>query len=142
MATSALVSTVVMGGFLLVVLAVVLRLRNWQHPSASAAASPTRAARAANGPLGWSIAFFVGAFGVMALGILAASGEPIYGLEPATLGLLVLGVLAVVVTVGAIFAVYAAVRTRGLNSAQAAGVSSALLGLLVLVAIVVQLFTG
>jgi hypothetical protein len=143
MVTSALVSTVVMGAALLVIIAFVIRLRDWEHPAPSAAAeSASSVARRANGPLGWSVAFFVVALGVMGLGMLYVAGEPVAGLDPAALGLLTLGVVVAVFTVGALIAVYAAVRSRGLNSAQAAAVSSTLVGLVVLVAIVVQLIGG
>lgn len=141
MATSALVSTVVMGVALLVVLAAVFGLRDWQHPAPSVAGA-AGAARQANSPLGWSIAFFVIAFGVMGLGMLYAAGEPVAGIAPATLGTLALGVLATVFGVGAIVAIYGAVRSRGLNSAQAAGVSSLLFATLVLATIVTRLLIG
>lgn len=138
MVTSALLSTVITGAALLAVLAVVFRLRDWQHPSPSVA-SAAGTARRANGPLGWSIAFFVIAFGLTGLAILYATGEPVAGLEPAAIGMLVLGTVLTVFGVGSLVAVYGAVRSRGLNSAQAAGLSSLLLGTLVLVAIAAQL---
>lgn len=141
MATTALLSTVVTGAALMVIIALVLRLRDWRQP-APGAAGAAGLVRRANGPLGWSIAFFVVAFGVMGLGMAYAAGEPVAGLDPGTLGLLALGVLAVVFGVGSIIAVHAAVRSRGLNSAQAAGVSSVLLATLVLVAITAQLLLG
>lgn len=142
MATSALVSTVIMGAALLVAIAAVLRLRDWQHPAPSAAEGAASVARRANGPLGWSIAFFVVAFGVMGLGMLYVTGEPVAGLETATLGWLAMGVLVLVFAGGALIAVHAAVRSRGLNSAQAAAVSSTLVGVLVLAVIVAQLLLG
>lgn len=143
MATSALLSTVVMGGLLLVIIALVLRLRSWEHPAASAAATEAPdIVRAANGPLGWSIAFFVAAFSVMGLAVLYTAGSPVAGLDPATLGMLVLVILGAFFILASLVAVYSAVRSRGLNSAQAAGVSSLLLATLVLLAIVAQLFIG
>lgn len=143
MATSALVSTAVTGAVLLVILAVVLRLRDWQHPTPStAAASAGGVARRVNSPLGWSLGFFVVAFGVMGLAVLYAAGEPVAGLEPQTIGLLALGVIGGVFGIGLLGAVHAGVRSRGLSSARAAAVSATLVGLLVLTAIVVRLLLG
>jgi hypothetical protein len=143
MATHALMSTVVMGAALLAILAVVLRLRDWQHPTPSiAGAGAGNVAKRANGPLGWSIAFFVVAFGVMGLTVLYVTGEPVAGLDSESLGWLALGVIGVVFSIGALGAVHAAVRSRGLNSAQAAAVSSTLVGVLILSAIVARLLWG
>lgn len=142
MATNALVSTLVMGGVLLVILAVVLRLRHWEHPSATVESGGSDLSQAVNGPLGWSVAFFVVTFGVMGLAVLYAAGTPVAGIEPSTLGLLVVAVLGAVMTVAGLVAVYSASRSRGLNSAQAAGISSVVLATIVLVAIVTQLFIG
>ena len=143
MATSALLSSVVMGAVLLLIVALVLQLRRWEQPSpAVAAAGTSDLARRANGPLGWSIAFFAIAFGITGLGTAYATGEPVMGLPPATLGLLAGGLLAAVVSVAALVAVYGAVKTRGLNNAQAAGLSSALLAGVFLLAIVARLLMG
>lgn len=143
MASTALLSTVVMSGLLLVVLALVLRARRWQHPTPSVASVDTATvARRVNGPLGWSVAFFLGTLLVMGLGILYAGGEPVSGVEPATIGLALAASLALVIGVAAAVAVYGASRSRGLNSAQAAAVSSTFLFTLFLIAIVVQLFVG
>lgn len=142
MATTALLSTVVMGGVLLAIVVLMLRLRGWQHPTASVGVDAGGLVERANGPLGWSVAFFVVTFAVMGLGIASITGGPVAGLDQASLGLLVLVALAAVVLAASVIAVYGAVRSRGLNSAQAAGVSSVVLATLVLLAIVVQLFVG
>lgn len=141
MATSALASTVVTGVVLLAILAVVFRLRRWQHPAPDVEGGADLV-RAANGPLGWSVAFFVVALGLMGLAVLYTSGEPVAGLDQAALGLLVLLVLLAVFGFAGLVAVYSALRGRGLSSAQAAGVSSVLVATLLLAAIVVQLFVG
>lgn len=142
MATSALASTVVMGAVLLVILAAVLRLRHWEHPSAAAAAGASSVARSANGPLGWTVAFLVAAFGVMGLIMLYASGQAAYGIDSATLGLLVLVALGAVIGVAGLVAVFGAIKSRGLSNAVAAGLTAILLATLVLLVIVVQLFVG
>jgi hypothetical protein len=142
MATTALLSTVVMGGLLLVVLALVLRLRHWQHPAPTLGVDPGTLASRVNSPLGWSVGFFVGTLLVTGLGMLYVAGEPVAGIEPATYGLALAVSLAVVFAVAAIVAVFGAVKSRGLNNAQAAGVSATLFFSLFLVAIVVQLFVG
>lgn len=142
MATSALVSTVVMGSVLLAIVALVLRLRGWQHPTASVGVDAGGFFERLNGPLGWSVVFFVVTFGLMGLGMVYIAGGPVAGIDQATLGLLVLGAVAVVVGGAGVIAVYGAVKSRGLNSAQAAGLSSVLLATLLLVAIVIQLFVG
>lgn len=142
MATTALLSTVVTGVVLLVVIAVVLRIRRWEHPAPSVAVDTGSVTQRVNGPLGWSIAFFVGTFLVMGFGMLYAAGEPMAGLEPATLELGLIASLGAVILVAIVVAVYGAVKSRGLNNAQAAAVSSGLFLLLFLAAIVVQLFTG
>lgn len=143
MASTALLSTVVMSGLLLAVLALVLRARRWQHPTPSVASVDTGSvARRVNGPLGWSVAFFLGTLLVMGLGMLYAAGEPVAGVEPATLGLGLAVSLATVLAVATAIAVYGATRSRGLNSAQAAAVSSVFFFTLFLIAIVVQLFVG
>lgn len=142
MATSIFLSTVVMGGILLVITAVVLRVRDWRHQPETAAGGPSEILRAVNGPLGWSVAFFVVVFGVTGLAMLYASGAPVPGLDQATIGVLLLVVVAVVFVAGSLVAIYSAARSRGLNSAQAAGFGSVVLATLVLLAIVAQLFMG
>lgn len=143
MATTTLLSTLVMGGLLLVVIALVLRLRRWQHPAPSGVETGVSAVqRQVNGPLGWSIAFFVATFAVLGLTIGYVSEGPVAGLEPATYGLAAAVVLGGVFTAAIVIAVYGAAKSRGLNNAQAAGVSATLFFSLFLVAIVVRLFLG
>lgn len=142
MASTALLSTVVMSGLLLVVLALVLRARRWQHPTPSVAVDSGAVSRRVNGPLGWSVAFFLGTLLVMGLGILYAAGEPVAGVEPAAIGLALAASLALVLGVAVAVAVYGASKSRGLNNAQAAAVSSTFFFTLFLIAIVVQLFVG
>lgn len=142
MSSHALASTLVTGAVLAALLLVVLRGRQWEAPGDTPGEGLLGLARRANGPLGWSVAFFAVAFGFTAVGVAYVSGEPLLGLDQAALGLAVVALVAVVFGVAALGGVYAAVRGRGLNSAQAAGVSSALLGGLFLVAVVVQLFVG
>lgn len=142
MATTALLSTVVMSGLLLVILALVLRIRRWQHPSPSVAVDTGALTQRVNGPLGWSIAFFLGTFLVMGLGMLYAAGEPIAGFEPATLQLGLIVSLGLVFVVAVVVAVYGAVKSRGLNDAQAAAVSSVVFFSLFLIAIAVRLILG
>ena len=142
MVTTALLSTVVMGGLLLAVIAFMLRGRRWQHPSPSVAVDADTVSQRINGPLGWSVAFFLGTFLVMGFGMLYAAGEPVAGFEPATLQLGLILSLAVVIVVAVVVAVFGAAKSRGLNSAQAAAVSSTLFFSLFLLAIIIQLFVG
>lgn len=142
MATTALLSTVVTGAVLIAVIAVVLRIRRWEHPAPSIAADPGTVTQRINGPLGWSIAFFLATFLVMGFGMLYAAGESMAGLDPATLELGLIASLGAVILVAIIVAVYGTVKSRGLNNAQAAAISSTLFLLLFLAAIVVQLFMG
>lgn len=142
MATSALVSTAVTGVVLLAIIVAVLRVREWRDPTPATEDGLANLARSANGPLGWSVTFFVVTFGVMGLAVLYAVGAPVAGVTHATVGLMLVTVIAAVFVGASLVAVYAASRGRGLNSAQAAGLSSALLGVLFVVAVVVQLFVG
>lgn len=142
MATNALASTVVTGAVLLALLVVVLRAREWQAPGDRPGEGLASRLEAANGPLGWSVGFFVVAFGLTTVAVAYVSGASVGALDQAGLGLLLAVSMATVFGLAALGGVYAAVRGRGLNSAQAAGVSSALLGALFLLAIVVQLFVG
>lgn len=142
MASTALLSTVVMSGLLLAVIAIVLRARRWQHPAPTVAAARGALGRRVNGPLGWSIAFVFGTLLVTGLGMFYAGGEPVAGLEPATLGLGMAASLALVIGIASIIAVYGTAESRGLNSAQSAAVSAVFLFTLFLIAIVVQLFVG
>jgi Flp pilus assembly pilin Flp len=64
------------------------------------------------------------------------------GSSPATLELGLIASLGAVILIAIVVAVYGAVKSRGLNNAQAAAVSSVLFLLLFIAAIVVQLFTG
>ena len=142
MATSALVSTAVMGVVLVAIVVAILGIREWRQPGPTAEAGLADAAGTVNGPLGWSVAFFVVTLGVTGLAVLYAVGSPVAGVTPATMGMLLVVTMAVAFVGASLVAVYAASRGRGLNSAQAAGLSSALLGVLFVVAIVVQLFVG
>lgn len=142
MSTHTLASTAVTGVVLVAIAGLVLLAREWRAPAAEPGAGLARLGRAANGPLGWSVGFFAVAFGLTAVGVAYVSGGPVAGLDQATLGVLFAVAIALVFGVAAVASVYYAVRGRGLNPAQAAGVSSALLGGLFLVSIVVRLFVG
>ena len=142
MATSALASTAVTGAVLLAILVLVLLTREWRSPGDEPGEGLASAARSANGPLGWSVGFFVVAFGLTALAVAYVSGAPVGALDQGALGVLLLAMVVVVFGLATLGGVYYAVRGRGLNSAQAAGVGSMLLATLFLVAIVVQLFVG
>ena len=141
MATTALLSTLVMGAVLLGVLALVLRARPWQHPAPTFGIEGGAASRV-NGPLGWSAGFVVATMLVTVIAMFYAGGEAVAGIDNATLGLGLWVSLAVVVGVAAVVAVFGASKSRGLNNAQAAAVSSTLFLMLSLLAIVVQLFVG
>ncbi|MDZ7702357.1 MAG: hypothetical protein U5J98_10025 [Halobacteriales archaeon] len=141
MASTALISTVVMGAVLLGVTALVLRSRPWQHPASTLSVDTVPVSKV-NGPMGWSVAFFAVTIAVMLLAVFYAGGEPVAGLEPAALGLWLAVSLALIVGGALVVAAYGALKSRGLNNAQSAAVSTTLFFTLFLIAIVVQLFVG
>ncbi len=141
MATTALLSTLVMGAVLLGVLALVLRARPWQTPAPTFGLEAGAASRV-NGPLGWSVGFFVVTLLVTLLAMFYAGGEAVAGIDNATLGLGLWVSLALVVGAATVISVFGALKSRGLNNAQAAAVSATLFLTLSLVVIVVQLFVG
>ena len=141
MATTALLSTVVMGAVLLGVLALVLRARHWQHPAPTFGIERPAVSRV-NGPLGWSVAFVAVALLVTLLAMFYAGGEAVAGIENAAIGLGLWISLGLVISAAMVVAVYGTMKSRGLNNAQAAGVAATLFSVLFLVVVVVQLFVG
>lgn len=136
---SYLVSTFLMGVFLLVVGGAVVRSRDWRTPSERVYHPARRGAvTERTGPLGLAVAI---AILVIAFGgaVLVAGTAPAGGLNP---GLVFIAAMVVLLGGFLVWGSYFLARSRGLGYAPAVGVGAWILGLLVLLVVVMTLVTG
>jgi len=141
-----LVSTVVMGLFLLATIAFV-RSGDWRaySPPEQERSLGSTVAGIARSPVAWIVGFLVAAFAAGGAAVLFVGGGLVAGgpeLTPTLqqlAGLVIGGVFALAIFLFFLLGSYASARGRGLKSAQAAGVTAALFGLLFVVVISVKL---
>lgn len=137
MAAIDLVSTLVTGLVLLITVVTVLRIRKWERSEPLFKAEHDVSSLLEN-PTALTGIFLVLALG-FTVGAIAYVGGISVGIDPAVIGQLLIAAFGVVVLLFVLFGVYIAARARGLSSAPAVGVSSVLLGILVLVIILGRL---
>jgi len=136
---AAIESTLLMGGVLLVVVLAIGLVRDWERsptPERNQAASVIGVFR---NPMTWTVGFVVFAL-LLAVGATAfVGGSNVLGIGQTGGELILFSVFGTAI-VGFLFVgLYAAGRNRGLKDAQAAGIGSILLALLVVVVIALRL---
>lgn len=141
MAANPFLMSLLMGLVLIVIAALVVRLRGWrQDEGADAGNAFDDVARALRSPASWAVLFLV-LVGAAVLGVLTAVGafqipasvQPVVGTALVAAVILVFG--------GFVFlGIYATVRGRGHGTAPAIGLGSLTVGLLIVLLVVANLF--
>lgn len=139
---AAIESTLVMGVVLLGIVAVIGFIRDWERTPDTGADQATTLVALFRRPVTWAVLFVAG----VTLSAVAATayvgGENVLGIGPG-LGELALIAIGLSLLVGFLYGgLYSVYRSRGLGQAQAAGVSSVLLGLLFILVVAVHLVMG
>ncbi len=139
---AAIQSTVLMGGVLLVVMLAIGLVRDWERspaPKTSQAASVVEVFR---NPITWTVGFVVFALLIVIGAVGFVGGSNVLGIGRSEGELILLSVFGVAI-VGFLFVgLYTAGRNRGLKNAQAAGIGSILLALLLVVVISLRLLSA
>jgi hypothetical protein len=139
---AAIESTLLMGGVLLVVVLAIGLVRDWERSPAPERSQAGSVIDVFRHPMTWTVGFVVFAL-LLVIGATAfVGGSNVLGIGQSGGELILLGVFGTAI-VGFLFAgLYAAGRNRGLKDAQAAGIGSILLALLLVVIISLQLLTS
>ena len=136
---AAIESTLLMGAVLLVIIVTIGVVRDWERspaPDGDQAASLIAAVRS---PIALTVGFVALALLLMVGAVAFVGGSDVLGIGTGTGELILMGGFGTVM-IGFLFAgLYAAARNRGLKDAQAAGIGSIILGLLLVVVIALQL---
>lgn len=142
MASSVLLSTLLMGILLLAIAVGLLRAREWQRGPVVREGA-TLLDRAVHSPWAWTATFVSIALG-FGLGTIAVLSDVSIALPTTFWGLLTVFMLPFVLLLAFyVFAgVYASAREHGVSSAPAVGLASTVIGGLVIVAVVAQLIVG
>lgn len=139
MATTNLLITLLTGLFLLVIVAVIAGIRNWQRETPAPDEGPGLVSRALGSPLVWTAAFAALSLGIAGLAVLFVGGTSVPEVNRDAVGLaLFLSVLLVIAGYLGV-GIYSAAHSRGMKSAQAAAISSVVLGTLFLLVVLVRL---
>jgi len=138
---SPLGGTLLMGLVLLAVILAIGVVRDWERSPGSGRDRVASLAGALRSPVVWTVGFVGFALLFMVGAIAFVGGSTVLGIGPGTGELILLGGIGVVMTVFLFTGLYAAAKNRGLKGAQAAGIGSIVLGLLVVVAISLRLLT-
>lgn len=138
----AIESTLLMGAVLLGIVIAVGLGRDWERTPTTGEDQVTTLVNLFKQPITWSVLFVVAVL-LFAIGALAyVDGPNVLGLGQAAGELLLIAGSAVSVVMFVFGGLYAAYRNRGLKQAQAVGVSSVLLGLILVGVIGVMLLTS
>lgn len=136
---AAIESTVLMGGVLLVVILAVGVIRDWERSPAPETGQTASVIELFRNPITWTVGFVVLALLVVIGAVGFVGGSNVLGIGQAEGELILLSVFGVAI-VGFLFVgLYSAGRSRGLKDAQAAGIGSILLALLLVVVISLRL---
>jgi hypothetical protein len=141
MASSVLLSSLLMGILLIAIVVGILRFRQWRR-GPDVADGTDLVERTLRSPATWTAVFVVIAIGLV-LGVVAVVSGDSLPLPEDFWSLMTLFLAPFIVFLAFyLFAgVYSSARDRGLSSAPAVGLASAVLGFLLVAAIVVKLFT-
>lgn len=142
MAALNLTSTLLMGLVLLVIVATLTHIRNWQRGSASVIRERSTGGfltRTIHNPTTWVVAFLIVTFGFTAGAIAVVGGVSIPDSSRQTIGIGVAAAFGLLLVGYFFYGIYLSARNRGLNSAPALGVTSLVIGLVFLIAVVIQL---
>ena len=143
MATSTyLVSSALTGLLLIGIVAYLVWGRDWRGYAVPTGGSAETVDGLARSPAVWSLAFLALAFALGLGAVLFVGGASAVGVSPATVGVAIALLSALIFVLFLFFGVYRSARYRGLKSAQAAGVGTWLVGLLLIAAITVKLLTA
>ena len=136
---TAIGSTVLMGGVLLVIILAIGVIRDWERTPTPEGSQVGSVVEMLRNPITWTVGFVVFALLLVVGATAFVGGSNVLGLGQAEGELILLGVFGSAI-VGFLFVgLYAAGRNRGLKDAQAAGIGSILLALLLVVVISLQL---
>lgn len=141
MAATTLVSTLLMGLVLLVIVAGVLRLRNWRReaPVTLGKRSASVATDVVYDPDTWGIVFFLVAVGITAGALVFVGGLSVPGMDGAAVGQWLIAAFGVLIA-GMLFGgIYSGARSRGAARSLAIALGTSVLGLLFIVGIAVHL---
>lgn len=131
-----LASTLLMGVFLLVIVAGIAGLRRWQHEEARPRTRGTMLSGIARSPQTWIVVFGLVVVALVGGSLLYVGGLELPSVSQGAVWTGLVALLGLVFLVFVFLGIYDAARSRGLKASQAAGVSSMILGMLLVVAIV------
>lgn len=141
MATTTLVSTLLMGLLLLVLTAGVLRFRNWRReaPDTVGERSASIATDVIYDPNTWGIVFFFLAVGITAGALVLVGGLTVPGMDGAAVEPVLIGAFGLLIASLLFGGIYTAARSRGAARSLAIALGTGVLGLVFIVGIAVQL---
>lgn len=143
MAATTLISTILMGLLLLVITAVVLRLRNWRREAPTSGDHRRRlATNLTRDPNTWGILFFLVTVVITASALVFVGGLSVPGVEPSAIGTVLIGGFGLLLSVLLFGGVYSAARSRGAARSLAIFVGVGILGILFILGIAAQLLVA
>jgi hypothetical protein len=136
---AAIESTLLMGGVLLVIIVATGLARDWERSPATDRDQAASLVDVFRSPITWTVGFVTLALLLAAGAIAFVGGSDVLGIGRNAGELILMGVFGALMA-GFVFAgLYATARNRGLKGAQAAGLGSIILGLLLVVGISLRL---
>lgn len=140
---SYVVSTVLMGLFVVLVVAAVLRGRDWYDysPPGEEGGLAETAREVSESPVAWMVGFLLLVF-VFGGATVLYLGDATLPVSAGTIGLVLAAAFALVLAGYAFVGAYSAARSRGRPASQAVAEGVVLLGLLLVVGIAVKLVAG
>ena len=142
MAATTLLSTLLMGVFLLAIAVAITRVRHWRA-APSVPGGTDVLARTARNPTTWTVVFVAVTLGIALFAVALVGGGPVsISLEGSFVETLpvVMAPFLVLLAVLLFGGLYAAVRARDLSSATGVGIGALFLGLVFVLVVALQLF--
>lgn len=140
MAATTLVSTLLMGLVLLVIVAVVLRLRNWRRESPGRRGSHRNwVNRVVQSPNAWGLGFVVVVVAITGGALIFVGGLSVAGVDQQAIGTGLIAAFGILIGILFFGGIYSAARARGVARSLAIAVGTGVLGLLFIGGIAVRL---
>lgn len=142
MAVSNLVIGTLMGLVLFVIAGVINGLRGWRREGPVEESPGAALVGFLRTPAAWMIAFVAVTLGAGIVAVAFVGGVSLPAIDQNAAGLVLLLVFGALIVFFVFVGIYASARSRGAGSAPAVGIGSAVIGLLVIAAVVVKLLLG
>lgn len=143
MADSAYLASSALTGVLLIgVLAYLVRMATRRRYAAALGDRPGIATELAGSPVAWTVSFLALTLGLGLGAVVFVSGASAPGVDAGAVGAAIAALALLVLGLFFFFGIYRSARYRGLKSAQAAGMGTWLVGMVVIAAVLVKLLVA